>query len=377
MPSPSCSSCSTTRGLDVPGGFVGVDVFFVISGYLITGLLLREHEKRRSISIPGFYARRARRILPAAMVVIVATLLIAHHIQNAIAYTQYNDGGEVGDAVRGELPLRLRAAPTTSCRATLAPSPFLHFWSLAVEEQFYVVWPTIVLLVGLLATLVPLRRTSSSCALAGVVASFLSVHHERPGQRDLGLLLAVHAGVGARARRARGHRHSSRSSSGSTRWAGVVLAWARPRGDRRQRVDATRTRPSFPGTNALLPVLGAVAIIVGGDVGDRRRAPARAPTDPRGRPRLVRVVPPALPADDPVHSANLYIPGKPLPGPRAPRDRGGHARRSPSPCTTCSRSRSGAPRRLARRPWVSIAMGAGFVLAAFLVCALYHKGLYG
>src|ERR1019366_8844811 len=70
----------------LPGGSVGVDVFFVISGFLITGLLIREHEKRGRISIPGFYARRARRILPAGMLVVIAAILFAHYKQNFLAY---------------------------------------------------------------------------------------------------------------------------------------------------------------------------------------------------------------------------------------------------------------------------------------------------
>ena len=129
-------------GSTFSGGFVGVDVFFVISGYLITGLLLREHEKRRKISIPGFYARRARRILPAAMAVIVATLVIAHHIQNAIAYEQYNDEAKWAAGFAANLHF---AYENTNyfLQGVLAPSPFLHFWSLAVEEQFYVVYPAL------------------------------------------------------------------------------------------------------------------------------------------------------------------------------------------------------------------------------------------
>jgi peptidoglycan/LPS O-acetylase OafA/YrhL len=76
-----------------PGGYVGVDVFFVISGFLITGLLLREHEQKGTVSIKGFYARRARRILPAAMLVIILTVLASYFIQNFIQYAKVAQDG--------------------------------------------------------------------------------------------------------------------------------------------------------------------------------------------------------------------------------------------------------------------------------------------
>ncbi|HEY8081375.1 MAG TPA: acyltransferase, partial [Acidimicrobiales bacterium] len=76
------------------GGYVGVDVFFVISGFLITGLLLREHEKRKTVSIAGFYARRARRILPAGMLVIIATIVWSYHTVNFVDYATYAIDGK-------------------------------------------------------------------------------------------------------------------------------------------------------------------------------------------------------------------------------------------------------------------------------------------
>jgi len=124
----------------VAGGYVGVDVFFVISGFLITGLLLREHEQRGRISIRGFYARRARRILPAAMLVIIMS--VSPRITSRLHPVREGRPGRALDSpVRGEHPFwhgEYRLLSTVggpiSARALLV---------LGVEEQFYVVWPAL------------------------------------------------------------------------------------------------------------------------------------------------------------------------------------------------------------------------------------------
>jgi peptidoglycan/LPS O-acetylase OafA/YrhL len=125
------------------GGFIGVDVFFVISGYLITGLLVRERRRSGRISFVGFYRRRARRLLPAAVVTLVVTNLVMWALFLADRVRQTLDdsiwafffGANVHFAVAG----------TDYFQTTTPPSPVQHFWSLAVEEQFYVVWPMLIL----------------------------------------------------------------------------------------------------------------------------------------------------------------------------------------------------------------------------------------
>lgn len=126
--------------LALPGGFVGVDVFFVISGYLITSLLAAERARSGRISIAGFYARRVRRIFPVLVVVVMTTLAATvvvvedtwaiHEVANSASssflfvangYFQVTTGGYFD--------------PATERR------PLLHLWSLGVEEQFYLVWP--------------------------------------------------------------------------------------------------------------------------------------------------------------------------------------------------------------------------------------------
>src|SRR6218665_4172177 len=127
----------------MPGGFVGVDVFFVISGFLITGLLMREALAHGRIDLAGFYARRIRRILPAATLVLVATLAMTILILPQIRWQQI--GIEAGGAALYVVNW-IFAANTDYLNAEVAASPIQHFWTLSVEEQFYIVWPLLLLL---------------------------------------------------------------------------------------------------------------------------------------------------------------------------------------------------------------------------------------
>jgi peptidoglycan/LPS O-acetylase OafA/YrhL len=132
-------------GLPVPGGFIGVDVFFVISGFLITGLLLREHERTGSISFARFYARRIRRLLPAGVAVLAVTLLAAFLVVGPLDRAAVMQDGAA--AALSVANLRFALAEGDYFTSISLPSPFLHFWSLAVEEQFYLVWPVVTLVI--------------------------------------------------------------------------------------------------------------------------------------------------------------------------------------------------------------------------------------
>jgi peptidoglycan/LPS O-acetylase OafA/YrhL len=126
------------------GGFVGVDIFFVISGFLITGLLLREKEKTGRISLRQFYYRRVKRILPAALTVTIVTVVLGYLVFGAIRSSSI-----LADAFWASVfsaNWRFIAVGTDYMQANDAISPLQHYWSLAVEEQFYLLWPAVMLL---------------------------------------------------------------------------------------------------------------------------------------------------------------------------------------------------------------------------------------
>jgi peptidoglycan/LPS O-acetylase OafA/YrhL len=131
------------------GGFIGVDVFFVISGFLITGQLVRELETTGRISLARFYARRAKRLLPATAVVLVATTALVLVFVPRIRWTDI--GGDVVAAALYVVNWRFADRSVDYLAEDVDPSPVQHFWSLAVEEQYYLVWPVLLLILTWLA----------------------------------------------------------------------------------------------------------------------------------------------------------------------------------------------------------------------------------
>lgn len=163
------------------GGFVGVDVFFVISGFLITSLLLREVDRTGRISFSRFYERRAKRILPAAAVVIFATVVAARVLYGREDFEEVAKDGLASTVFVGNW--RFAAQGADYFDEGTPPSPLQHFWSLGVEEQFYLVWPWVLLGIVMLT----LARSSThtrfravACITIGgiTVASFAWGLHE-------------------------------------------------------------------------------------------------------------------------------------------------------------------------------------------------------
>lgn len=152
------------------GGYVGVDVFFVISGFLITSLLLREQVKTGRISILGFYARRVRRILPASALVVVVTVVASYYFLGFIT------GNEVATAAKWtavfSANFHFALLGTDYLGSQMPPSPLQHMWSLGVEEQFYVVWPTLFLLLVLIVRGTRHRRALAAALVVVCGASF-------------------------------------------------------------------------------------------------------------------------------------------------------------------------------------------------------------
>lgn len=245
------------------GGFVGVDVFFVVSGFLITQLLLRELETSGTVSLHDFWARRARRLLPASCLVLVVTVIASRFM---LAPSMLRDVGR--DAIAaGAFVINFVFANRlgdyfNAQLGDLTPSPLLHFWSLAVEEQFYLLWPATLLLVARwLPRPAAFRRNLLAVialiSVASLAASVWMTANEptwafyllpaRAVELLAGAALAL-AGTGVRLVDAR-----FRAVLG---WFGVVgVLYA---------VLAYDESVAFPGIAAMLPVLATVLIVAAG-----------------------------------------------------------------------------------------------------------------
>lgn len=131
------------------GGYIGVDVFFALSGYLITSIILNEITKRGKLSFRNFYARRARRLLPAAGLVVVSTLLFIVLLYSPLELARFAKWASYTSLYASNY-MFLRDA-SNYFASDVTRNPYLHTWSLAVEEQFYLFWPGLIAL-SLMAT---------------------------------------------------------------------------------------------------------------------------------------------------------------------------------------------------------------------------------
>jgi peptidoglycan/LPS O-acetylase OafA/YrhL len=263
----------------LPGGYVGVDVFFVVSGFLITGHLLRELSATGRIRLAGFYARRARRILPASLVVLAITVLAALVLVPPLQLREL-----LRDAVATSLyvPNVVFAADGVDYLAESAPSVFRHYWSLAVEEQFYLLWPALLLLVwatarrlpprakirmlGVVLTIVVLTSFAAGVALTPVAQPFaFFLLPTRAWELGVGALVSLAPAVWPDGGRWAAGRDRVRS-------LGPVLAWLGLAAILAAMVILDGDVP-FPGTAAAFPVLGTALVLAGGSA-----APGSGPT---------------------------------------------------------------------------------------------------
>jgi len=151
----------------IDGGYIGVDIFYVISGFLITGILLRELDSKSTISLVAFYARRTKRLLPASFVVIFTTALAALILLPASMRQSLGKDVIAASTYISNFLFALWENDYQNLNST--PSPFIHFWSLAVEEQFYIFWPLFILILFRIGK----RRAVFYGVLTTLVASFL------------------------------------------------------------------------------------------------------------------------------------------------------------------------------------------------------------
>jgi peptidoglycan/LPS O-acetylase OafA/YrhL len=244
------------------GGFVGLDVFYVLSGFLITGLLLQEMRRTGRVSLLKFYARRARRLLPLAV-----TVLGAIFVGSILLFGPVRAYDVAGDMLAATLYVanwRFMAQETEYFQFDDSEvSPVQHYWSLSVEEQFYLVWPLVILALLWLArhrigsprallwtVLVPITAASFAYGVwfSGVdpQASYFSTLG-RVWEIGVGCLLALALPVGLR---------MPRLLSGVLTAGGLAaLVWA---------TTAFTGLTPYPGWSALVPVLGSAAVIVAG-----------------------------------------------------------------------------------------------------------------
>lgn len=241
------------------GGYVGVDVFFVLSGFLITGIIAEEVDRTGRLDLPRFYGRRVRRLLPAAALTTVGVAVLTVLV---LPVTRWADvAGDIAASSLYVVNWRLADRAVDYMAADEATSPLQHFWSLAIEEQFYIVWPALLAALLLLLRRRMTRRVLASLLGVILVSSFswsvvataadgdraYLITTTRVWEFAAGALLAGCAGSLARLGR------PIRLAAG---WVGLGIILAAG-------MLFTPGTP-FPGVAALLPVLGAVLVLAAG-----------------------------------------------------------------------------------------------------------------
>ena len=156
----------------VPGGFIGVDIFYVISGYLITGLILREIDKTGTLDLRSFYQRRIKRLLPTSVFVLFVTAIMAWILFPPITRDALGRDLFAAAAYISNYLFAWWQNDYQNLNAT--PSPFIHYWSLAVEEQFYLVWPIFILFLARYGKKVVLAAIAATTLLSLLFSMYLT-----------------------------------------------------------------------------------------------------------------------------------------------------------------------------------------------------------
>lgn len=256
----------------IPGGFVGVDVFFVISGYLITSHLMREVDASGTVRLGAFYARRARRLLPASLLVLAISAVAAAAILPAqLARSAMRE--VIASALYVE-NLWLASRAVTYSASNDTASPLQHYWSLSTEEQFYALWPALILAAAWLARRAGRGRRfrpevgRTRAAVAGVLLalaaaslahSILLTASDPAAAYFVTTTRAWEFAAGALLSFLTVRWTPSGAAAVGLRWAGLAAVVATS--------FAISQATPFPGAVALAPVLGAAAIILAGDAG--------------------------------------------------------------------------------------------------------------
>jgi peptidoglycan/LPS O-acetylase OafA/YrhL len=241
------------------GGYVGVDVFFVISGFLITRLLLGELDRTGGISLRRFYARRARRLLPLSAVLLASVGVLSLLLLSPVRAVEVS--GDIISSALYTANWHFASQSVDYFAQDIEPSPVLHLWSLAIEEQFYLVWPTLLLAV----TWFWRRRGGSvrpaiwaTLAIVGVGSLALGIHltDEQPAaayfstfgrawELALGAVLALVGAV-----------RIPRAVAAAIGWGGLAaIAYS---------AFVFEASTPFPGVAALLPTIGTACVILAG-----------------------------------------------------------------------------------------------------------------
>jgi peptidoglycan/LPS O-acetylase OafA/YrhL/cellulose synthase/poly-beta-1,6-N-acetylglucosamine synthase-like glycosyltransferase len=250
----------------IPGGYVGVDVFFVISGFLITGTLVHEVAQTGKISFVNFYAGRFKRLaLPAALVVVVT--LVADRIWASLFQVRPLAMDAIFTSLYG-INYRFAQQGVDYQHASAAPSPLQHYWSLAVEEQFYLTWPLLIMLCVWLARRHHYKAVIGTIAVVTAVSLYYCVNltatdqpmayfslHTRAWELGLGALTAMLA---------RYLVHMPGWLASSMSWAGLagIVATGLVYTD----------NTLFPGSAAIVPVVATAMVIAAGCRQSRRSA---------------------------------------------------------------------------------------------------------